>query len=311
MEKPYHIPVLLKETIDALKVKTDGIYLDGTAGGGGHSHDILARGGKVICIDRDKNALNYIENRFSKFAAFKNRYMLIHNNFKNALEVLKQLDIPCIDGAVLDLGISSEQIDNRERGFSYLGDAKLDMRMDETQSLSAKTVVNEYDEKELVKIFFDYGEEKLARKIARRIVEKRSQGSIEFTGQLVKIIEECYPRFFQGGHPAKRVFQSLRIEVNDELDGLENALKNLISVLKPKARLAVISFHSLEDKIAKQTFRTLASGCVCPKSLPLCVCRHTPTISLVNPKGIRASENELQQNSRAKSATLRAIEKLE
>ncbi len=309
-DEQYHISVLLKETVDSIKVKSGGIYFDGTLGGGGHSQEILKLGGRLVASDRDIDAIDHCLNTFSRVVDYNGRYNLVKDNFKNIKHILSQLDIDNLDGAILDLGISSHQIDVKERGFSYTGNGILDMRMDRDQFFSALTIVNEYDEQELRRILFAYGEEKNAKKIASRIVEQRQKQPIETTSRLVEIIQSCFPPYAKGGHPAKKTFQALRIEVNSELTGLGEALCDIIDVIKPGGRLAVITFHSLEDRIVKQTFKSLSIDCVCDKSLPVCVCNHKATVKLVANKGIRPSEGELASNPRSKSATLRVVEKL-
>lgn len=306
----YHISVMPDETLDAIKVREGGIYFDGTLGGGGHSGQILARGGRLVATDRDIDAIDHCVKKFSAQTEYNGRYNLVKDNFKNIKDVLQRLDINMIDGAILDLGISSHQIDIKERGFSYMGDAILDMRMDRDQFLSALTVVNEYSEEELTRIFFTYGEEKNSKKIAKSIVEQRTLEPIETTKRLVEIIQSCFPPFCKGGHPAKKTFQALRIEVNNELSGLSHALTDIIDKLNVGGRLAVITFHSLEDRIVKQTFKSLSIDCVCDKKIPMCVCNHKATVKLTVNKGIRPTQNEQDSNPRSKSATLRVIEKL-
>ena len=275
-----HISVLLEESVDLLDIKPDGIYADGTLGGGGHSSLICSRlgeGGRLIGIDRDMTAIKAAGERLSEFG---DRVTIVHNNFANIKEVLKELRIDKIDGAILDLGVSSPQLDTAERGFSYNMDAKLDMRMDRDDVLSAYEVVNEYSEADLAKIIFDYGEERFARQIAKGIVTARETKKIETTFQLTEIIKSSIPTKarFADKHPAKRTFQAIRIEVNNELGILENAIKDFVEVLKPDGVLSVITFHSLEDRIVKQTFQSLAEGCVCPKNFPVCVCGNQPKV---------------------------------
>lgn len=302
----YHVPILLRACIDALDVRADGVYFDGTLGGGGHSFEILRRGGRLVATDRDDEAIAYADKRFAD-AGFTGRYTLVKSNFKDAAEQLDFMGIPALDGAILDLGVSSHQLDDRTRGFSYMGDERLDMRMDRSQKLTAEDVVNSYDEDELIKILFGYGEERFARRIAHAIAETRKQRRIETTGQLAELVKRNLP-YQKGGHPAKRTFQAIRIEVNGELDGLGDAVEGLIDRLKSGARLAVITFHSLEDRIVKQRFKQLATGCICDKSLPMCVCGHRETVKLL--KKIKPDEAETSENPRAKSATLRIAEKL-
>ena len=307
-----HISVLLEESVDLLDIKPDGIYADGTLGGGGHSSLICSRlgeGGRLIGIDRDMTAIKAAGERLSEFG---DRVTIVHNNFANIKEVLKELRIDKIDGAILDLGVSSPQLDTAERGFSYNMDAKLDMRMDRDDVLSAYEVVNEYSEADLAKIIFDYGEERFARQIAKGIVTARETKKIQTTFQLTEIIKSSIPAKarFADKHPAKRTFQAIRIEVNNELGILENAIKDFVEVLKPDGVLSVITFHSLEDRIVKQTFQSLAEGCVCPKNFPVCVCGNQPKVKIVTRKPIVSGNAELNRNIRAHSAKLRAVKKI-
>lgn len=303
-----HISVLLKESVDMLKVKPDGVYADGTLGGGGHSSLIcesLSENGTLIGIDRDETAHSAARQRLEKYNCQKEFY---HDNFFNIKSILKEKQL---DGAILDLGVSSPQLDVAERGFSYNKDARLDMRMDRTQSLDAYTVVNTYDEKRLADIIFKYGEDKLARKIASKIVKAREQKAIETTTELSDIIKSAFPASlrFADKHPAKRTFQAIRIEVNGELDGLEKAIRDFADCLKKGGRLSVITFHSLEDRIVKNVFSDLAKGCECPKDFPVCVCGKKPVVKLITRKPIVAEKQELEDNFRAHSAKLRVIEK--
>lgn len=304
----YHVPVLYRECLDALRVKTGGLYFDGTLGGGGHTELILKAGGNVIAFDKDSDAISFATDRLARTTDFVGRYRIVKSDFKNAPEVLDELGIQALDGAILDLGISSHQVDAAERGFSYRNDGPLDMRMDRDEFLSAMSVVNEYSEQELAKIIFTYGEEKFSRRIAAAIVREREQSPIETTGRLANIIEGCVPRL-KRGHPAKKTFQAIRIEVNSELSGLGETLEFLCSKLKPGGRLLTISFHSLEDRIVKQTYKSLSVGCVCDKSLPVCVCGHKAVAKTIG-KDLRAADDELVENPRAKSAVLRILEKL-
>ncbi|MCL2798130.1 MAG: 16S rRNA (cytosine(1402)-N(4))-methyltransferase RsmH [Firmicutes bacterium] len=309
--QPYHIPVLLGETIDALRVKPDGLYLDGTLGGGGHAEEILGRGGRLIGVDRDQDAIAHVQDRFSRIPEFAGRYELVHDNFKNIhSSLLTPNSSLTFDGAILDLGVSSHQIDLAGRGFSYMADAPLDMRMNQGQALSAYNIVNEYPESELSRILYTFGEERSARRIAKAIAAARAKKPIETTLELSKIVLSCFPPFIKGGHPAKRTFQSLRIEVNDELSGLMQALKDIVDLLAPGARLAVISFHSLETSAVRRAFRELASDCICDKSQPICVCNHKASVKLIEIKGITPTRQEQELNSRSASASLRVIEKL-
>ena len=272
-----HISVLLYESVEGLNIKPDGIYADGTLGGGGHSYEILRRlskDGRLIGIDQDSDAINAASERLNEF----DNVTYVNDNFKNIKNILDDLNILSISGAVLDLGVSSYQLDERERGFSYMGDAKLDMRMNRESTFSAYDVVNEYSEEKLADIFFKYGEEKFSRKIAKIICERRMDKPIETTGELVDIIKRAIPERMRvkGSHPAKRVFQAIRIEVNGELEILENALNDFFDALESGGRLCVITFHSLEDRIVKNTFASLTKGCTCPKEFPICVCGGKP-----------------------------------
>lgn len=307
-----HISVLLEESVEMLNVKPDGIYADGTLGGGGHSSLIcsqLSKDGLLIGIDRDTTALKAASERLS---AFECRRELCHNNFFNIKEITRGLGVDKIDGAILDLGVSSPQLDIAERGFSYHSCARLDMRMDQSAELDAYTVVNTYDEKRLADIIFRYGEERYARKIASAICKRRGEKPIETTTELSDLIKSVFPPAARYGdkHPAKRTFQAIRIEVNGELEGLDTAIRSFAEILKPKGRLAIISFHSLEDRIVKSAFAELAKGCICPKDFPVCVCGKVPQVKIVTGKPIVSGETELDKNFRAHSAKLRVIEKL-
>lgn len=307
-----HISVLLRESVELLDVKQDGIYVDGTLGGGGHSSLIcskLGEMGKLIGIDRDMTAIAAATKRLAEFG---DKATIVHNNFSNIKEVLAGLGVDKVDGAILDLGVSSPQLDTAERGFSYNMDARLDMRMNREDALSAFEVVNGYSEAELAKIIFDYGEERYARQIAKRIVMAREKGEIETTFQLSEIIKEAIPAKarFADKHPAKRTFQAIRIEVNNELGILEKAIEDFVEVLKPDGVLSIITFHSLEDRIVKQTFQKLAQGCSCPKSFPVCICGNKPKVEIITRKPIVSADAELRENMRAHSAKLRAIKKL-
>lgn len=307
-----HISVLLNESVDMLEVKPDGVYADGTLGGGGHSSLICSRlseKGTLIGIDRDTTALEAASKRLESFNCKKH---LCHNNFFNIKEVLQELNTDALDGAILDLGVSSPQLDVAERGFSYNSCARLDMRMDQSADLDAYTVVNTYDEKRLADIIFKYGEEKFSRRIARNICVKRENAPIETTEELSEIIKAAIPPAarYADKHPAKRTFQAIRIEVNGELDGLERAVRDFADCLKSGGRLGIITFHSLEDRIVKNTFSALAKGCTCPKDFPVCVCGNKPVVKIVNRKPIEAGDSELARNFRAHSAKLRVIEKL-
>ena len=306
-----HEPVLLKECIQALEIKKDGIYVDGTLGGAGHSEEILknlSENGKLIGIDRDEEALKAASKRLEKY---KN-VSYVHGNHDDIRQILDELNIDKVDGILLDLGVSSYQLDERNRGFSYLGENELDMRMDKTQKLTAKDVVNNYSEEDLAKIFYEYGEERFSKNIARNICIEREKNTIETTAELVKIIENSIPKSKQkDGHPAKRTFQAIRIEVNDELKPLYNTVMNCIKLLKDKGRLCIITFHSLEDRAVKQAYIDAEGKCTCPKELPYCVCNYTSYGKMINKKPIISTKEELQVNSRAQSAKLRIFERRE
>ena len=302
-----HTSVMLDEAIDILMTNERGIYVDGTVGGGGHARAMASRldGGLLIGIDRDQEAIDAAADRLSGF-----NVRLVRSNFSRFDEILDELSIDRIDGAIFDLGVSSHQIDDASRGFSYMHDAPLDMRMDIRQQLSAFDVVNHYSEDQLVKIFSEYGEEKFSKRIARAIVERRRSQSIETTGQLVELIKGSVPALKGAGHPAKRVFQAIRIEVNNELGVLDGVLRSAVNRLKVGGRLAVITFHSLEDRIVKTTFKELATDCICPKNIPVCVCGHRAQIKLLG-RARTPSSQEIKNNPRAKSAKLRAAEKIQ
>ena len=312
----HHLPVLLNECLDGLNIKPGGAYLDCTLGGAGHSSEIFKRldnGGALIGIDRDADAIEAATTRMASLEGHE-RFTALRGNFHDAKALMEAAGIaPGLDGILIDLGVSSHQLDVRERGFSYHDDAPLDMRMDQSQALSAREIVNTWSEDELNRIFRDYGEEKWARQIARVICDRRKTAPIDRTGQLVDIVDAAIPKKFRqgdGSHPARRTFQALRIAVNDELEPLEPALRMLSDMLNPGGRLCVITFHSLEDRIVKNTFRNLADPCTCPKSFPVCVCGKKPTVKLVTRKPITASAEELEQNPRSRSASLRIVEKL-
>ncbi len=306
-----HISVLLNESVDSLNIKPDGIYADGTMGGGGHSSLIAKRlgsNGRLIGIDRDTEALKASRERLKDY----DNVTYVHNNYKNIKSILSELGIDGLDGAVLDLGVSSYQLDCRERGFSYMEDAPLDMRMNRQDGRTAYDVINTYSERELSDIFFSYGEEKFSRKIARIIAERRETKPIETTLELVDIIKAAIPEKFRqkGSHPAKRVFQAVRIEVNGELEDLKGALDDFFESLNSGGRLAVITFHSLEDRIVKNAFNEYGTGCTCPKDFPICVCGKTPRGKVITRKPMLPSQEECEFNKRSKSAKLRIIEKL-
>ena len=306
-----HKPVLLNETIKGLNIKKDGIYVDGTLGGAGHSKEILKKldpsKGFLIGIDRDEEALNAAKQTLSEF----NNVKYIHNNHDNIQEILKELNIDKVDGILLDLGVSSYQLDERNRGFSYLGSNDLDMRMDKTQRLTAKEVINNYSEEHLANIIYEYGEEKFSRQIAKNICIQRAKKKIETTDELVKIIEQSITRHNpKEGHLAKRTFQAIRIEVNNEIKPLEQTILNSIESLKSGGRLCVITFHSLEDRAVKVAMNRAKGVCTCPKDIPYCVCGAKALGKVITKKPIIASEEEQKENSRSKSAKLRIFEKI-
>lgn len=312
----HHLPVLLNECLDGLNIKPDGTYLDCTLGGAGHSSEIIQRlnaNGTLIGIDRDANAIEAASQRIAALNASA-RFVALRGNFHDAKALMTEAGLPLkVDGILADLGVSSHQLDVRERGFSYHDDAPLDMRMDQSQSMSARDIVNTWSEDDLNRIFKDYGEEKWARQIARVICDRRKESPIERTSQLVGIIDAAIPKKFRskdGSHPARRTFQALRIAVNDELDPLNPALNDLVDILNPEGRLCVITFHSLEDRIVKNAFREMADPCTCPKSFPVCVCGKKPIVKLLNRKPITSGTDELSENPRARSASLRIVEKL-
>ena len=308
-----HVSVLLRECIEALNIKPDGIYVDCTAGGGGHSLEIVKRltaGGRLIAIDRDEDALRAAGARLADYA---DRVTFVHSNYAMLQSVLADLGIPKADGVLADLGVSSYQLDTAERGFSYMQDAPLDMRMDREQPLSARDVVNTYSEEELRRILYDYGEEKFARNIAANIVKRRSERPIETTLELAELVKGSMPKAAREGghHPAKRTFQAIRIEVNAELSSIPPALDAAVHALNPGGRVAVITFHSLEDRLVKQQFAALSSGCTCPREFPVCVCGKKPVVRVITKKPVTAGEDELEENPRSRSAKLRVAEKIE
>lgn len=304
-----HIPVLLKECIKGLNIKEDGIYVDGTLGGAGHTSKILedlSPLGTLIGIDRDLEALSNAKEKLKRY----NNVKYVHGNHDNIKEILKDLNIDKVDGVLLDLGVSSYQLDEASRGFSYMKDAPLDMRMDKTSNLTAEKIVNTYSEEELARIIFEYSEEKFSKKIARKICEYRENKKIETTKELTQIVESAIPGFAKKeGHPAKRTFQAIRIEVNDEIKPLYNTIRNCIDVLKPGGRLCVITFHSLEDRAVKEAFADAQGKCTCPGDLPYCVCGVKSLGKIINKKPILPKEEEMTENSRSKSAKLRIFEK--
>ncbi len=308
--KFHHISVLLNECIESLNIKPDGIYVDGTLGGAGHSYEICKRltTGRLIGIDQDMNAINAATKRLEEF---KDKVTLVHSNFSNIKKVFEDLGIEKADGFLLDIGVSSHQLDEAERGFSYMQDAPLDMRMDTSRSLSAYEVVNEYSEKELNDIIFEYGEERWAKRIAEFIVAERKVKPITTTYELVDVIKKAVPKGARkdGPHPAKRTFQAIRIEVNGELDVLKTAINDMTDLLNPKGRLAIITFHSLEDRIVKNEFRKQENPCTCPREFPVCMCNKVSKGKVITRKPILPSEEELLENHRARSAKLRVFER--
>ena len=307
-----HVSVLFDECMEGLNIKPDGIYVDGTLGGGGHSSGICERlgpEGTLIGIDRDRDALNAASKRLEKYNCKK---IFVQSNYSDIAQVLEDLEIDEIDGALLDLGVSSFQLDNPERGFSYMNDAPLDMRMSQDDSFTAYDVVNDYDKKELTNIISKYGEERWASRIADFIVKARADKPLESTFELVDVIKAAIPASARrtGPHPAKRTFQAIRIEVNDELGQLERAVEEFCDVLAPEGRLCIITFHSLEDRIVKDIFNQRANPCTCPKEFPVCVCGKKPDIKKVTGKPIVSSDAELDDNPRARSAKLRVAQKI-
>lgn len=306
-----HKSVLLEETIEGLRVKPDGIYVDGTLGGAGHASEVcrrLSAKGRFIGIDQDQDAIVAASERL---AAYKDRVTIIRSNYCYMVNELKNLGIHQVDGIVLDLGVSSYQLDNEERGFTYRVDAPLDMRMDQRQSRTAADIINGYEEKELYRIIRDYGEDKFAKNIAKHIVAARQEKPINTTGELTEIIRRAIPMKIQaaGGHPAKRTFQAVRIELNRELDVLRESLDGMIDILGDGGRICVITFHSLEDRIVKTIFRKNENPCTCPPDFPVCVCGKKPKGKVITRKPILPGEQELEENSRSKSAKLRIFER--
>ena len=301
-----HIPVMLGECIDGLDIKPDGVYLDCTLGGGGHSEKIVSKlkGGKLIAVDKDIEAIKSSQARLSEY---KDKIIYIHDDFKNVISHLDGMGVEKLDGVLIDLGVSSYQLDNAERGFSYNADAPLDMRMDQGQYLSAKQVVNEYSQEKLADIIWQYGEDKLSRAIAKDIDEYRNKKEIETTGELAKIVEQAYPAKLRWkfGNPCKRTFQAIRIEVNGELKDLGEVIEDLSIRLKTGGRICIITFHSLEDRIVKRAFVQLNKECVCPPHQPICACGKRREIEIVTKKPLVASDRELEENSRSSCAKLR------
>ena len=304
-----HTPVMLAECINYLNIKPNGIYVDGTLGGAGHSKEIalkLSNEGLLIGIDRDNEALEAAKQKLKDF----NNVKYIHGNHDNIKELLKKMGITKVNGILLDLGVSSYQLDEKNRGFSYIGDNELDMRMDKTQNLTAKYIINNYSEEQLADIIFKYGEEKFSRAIAKNICKERRIKKIESTAELVNIIEKSMPKSKQiGGHPAKRTFQAIRIEVNNEIKPLYNTVLDCIDLLEENGRLCILTFHSLEDRAVKEAFIEAEGKCTCPKDLPYCVCNYKSNGRIITKKPIEASILEKEENSRAKSAKLRVFEK--
>lgn len=297
----YHVSVMLAETVGALNVEAGKTYLDSTLGGGGHTQAILDKGARVVAIDRDQAAIDYCRSHVTGDITY------IKGEYENAPRLLGEVGVTGIAGAVMDLGVSSKQLDDAERGFSYMHDGALDMRMDKSDGFSAYDVVNGYSQDDLTRILRDYGEESFARRIAGEIVKRRAVSEIKTTKQLADLIASCVP-YRKSGHPAKKSFQAIRIEVNGELKGLQAAIAGIFGLIERGGRLAVISFHSLEDRIVKNTFKDLATDCICPKSFPICVCNHRAEGKIISRE--RPSADELRNNPRSASATLRVIEKL-
>jgi len=305
-----HYSVMLHESVDALRV-SDGYYIDFTAGSGGHSLEIVKRigDGMLIAVDQDRAAIEAVQKRLE---GYEDKLITVKDNFSNVKEIAERLEIKSIRGAIMDLGVSSYQLDAAERGFSYMHDAPLSMKMDEDKPFGAYDVVNTYSREELIRVLRDYGEENFAPQIATRIVNKREAKPIETTFELVDVIKSALPAKAKNGshHPCKKSFQAIRIEVNRELDVIELTIRQTVDLLESGGRLAVITFHSLEDRIVKQTFSSLAKGCTCPPSFPVCVCGNKPKITLVNKKPILPGEKELEENPRSRSAKLRIAEKI-
>ena len=306
-----HIPVLLNECIDSLNIQPDGIYVDGTVGLGGHSSEIVRHltTGRLICIDRDETA---IERSRERLKEWKDKITFVHGNFCDVAAILKEMEIPKVNGMLFDLGVSSPQLDEGDRGFSYMTDAPLDMRMDRSDTLSAWLIVNKWPQEKLEYIIKVYGEERYARLIAAAVIRARAEQTINTTGQLVEIIKKAVPAaaLREKQHPAKRTFQAIRIAVNDELGAVEKMMEEAPDLLAPGGRLAVISFHSLEDRIVKKGIQSRENGCTCPREAPICTCGFVQTLKSVNRKPITASEQELEENPRSRSAKLRVAERV-
>lgn len=309
----HHVPIMVSEVLELLEPARGGIFVDGTLGGGGHAEAVLSalpEGGRLFGIDRDDEALKAAGARLARFG---DRFTAIKGNFFDMKRLLSEYGIYRVDGILLDLGVSSHQLDAAERGFSYKAEAPLDMRMDQSAPLTARTVVNEWSEAELKRIFWEYGEEKFSGKIANRIVERRKERPIETTTELAELIKGAIPAKFRNEpqHPARRCFQAIRIAVNGELDGLNDAIQAAHDLLNPGGRLAILTFHSLEDRIVKNAFRTFENPCTCPKSAPVCICGKKPTAKVLTRHPLIASEQEQKENSRATSAKLRAIVRMD
>ncbi len=313
MEKEFrHTSVLLEETIEALNVKPDGVYLDGTLGGGGHACEVCRRlndQGRFYGIDQDEAAVEAAGKRLEEFGS---RVTIIRDNYCNAREALREKGVECVDGIVLDLGVSSYQLDTAERGFTYKYDAPLDMRMDQRQRMTARDIVNDYDEQSLYRIIRDYGEDQFARNIAKHIVQARMEKPVETTFELNEIIKAAIPARMRavGGHPSKRTFQAIRIECNHELDVLRDTLQDFIDMLNSQGRLCIITFHSLEDRIVKSFFREMENPCTCPPEFPVCICGKTPYGKVISRKPILPTQEEMEENPRSKSAKLRVFERI-
>ena len=306
-----HTSVLLQETIDGLNIRPDGVYVDGTLGGGGHSYEIASRlsdRGQLIGIDQDEAAITAAGERLKEFG---DRVIIVRRNYRNKKSIMQALQSEKIDGRMMDIGVTSYQLDTEERGFSYRYDAPLDMRMDKRQTLTARDIVNGYSEMELFRVIRDYGEDKFAKNIAKHIVAARQQSPIETTGRLNEIIKAAIPAKMraEGGHPSKRTYQAIRIECNKELEVLRDSLEELIGLLNPGGRLCIITFHSLEDRIVKSAFKKAENPCTCPPSFPVCVCGKVSQGKVITNKPILPGEEELERNSRAKSAKLRIFER--
>ena len=306
----HHIPVMLHECLGGLAINPEGIYVDGTLGGAGHSIEIVKQltSGRLIALDKDQDALNASKERLKEYL---DKVTFVKTDFKDMANVLDKLGISAVNGILLDLGISSYQVDTPERGFSYRFDGALDMRMDQTQSFSAYDVVNSYSVEQLSKVIFQYGEEQFARSIAKKIVEQRTIKPITTTFELKNIIESCIPKKFQQhGSPCKKTFQAIRIEVNGELTRLEESIKEMIGKLKVGGRLVIITFHSLEDRIVKDVFKEESTNCLCDKKLPICVCHHHARVKFITKKPLIATQKELEENKRSKSAKVRIVERI-